>query len=353
MIYRLLDLGSKSDEEFVKEFDKISETATTLVLNRNELHTKSGELLAAGFKIIRPNITNVSLSFNNLYKMPAKELATALPALQGKIITLNLSKNNFGHGSGLDLGLILESIVQGELNLSENDLYALGDDLAEPLARMSKTIIAFDISGNFLFKMPGVQLAKALETMSPSVRILNLSSNDFDRMYGPDFAIALGAISKGVNYVNLSQNNLHQMPIQALGQGLKALTMNITDLNLSDNYLDKMANTNLSKLKGSAPYVRTLYLNQEEVEAMTSLQRKAIGDIFPNLEQVVLLDASGNALTNSENETNQTITLGFKTALAPLANLLGIYSSNALNSSTLNTEQLSAVKEESSLNIYS
>ena len=353
MIYRLLDLGSKSDEEFVKEFDKIPETATTLVLNRNELHTKSGELLAAGFKIIRSNITNVSLSFNNLYKMPAKELSAALPALQGNIGTLNIGKNNFGRSSGSDLALILESVVQDKLILSENDLYLLGDDLAEPLARMSKAIIAFDISGNLLFKMPGVQLAKALETMSSSVRNLNLSSNRFDDMYGLDFVLALGAISKGVSYVNLSQNNLHKMHIQALGEGLKALNKNITDLNLSDNYLDKIANSDLSKLKGSSPCVRTLYLNEKEVEAMTSLQRKALGDIFPNLEQVVLVDTSGNALINSENRTNQTIKLGFKTALAPLANLLGIHSSSALNSSNLITEQLATVKEERTLNSYS
>jgi hypothetical protein len=130
---------------------------------------------------------------------------------------------------------------------------------------------------------------------------LYLGGNDFNYISG-ELDKALAAIPASVTSLDLAMTHFSRKTPDApdkLAQTFKAIPASVTSLNLCYTRLQYLSVEELNKLSNALPGVQTLYLEKEF--AMTPEQRTALKAVFPNVQNIILLD-QGNPLGGTDLE---------------------------------------------------
>lgn len=214
------------------------------------------------------------------------------------------------------------------LNLGLNGLGRKDStELTQAFAAIPMSVAELDLRSNGLCRKNGAELAQAFSALTTNILSLNLRWNNLGKKRGTELAQAFSAIPLSVTILDLCGNNLYKRNGSELTVAFSAISANVTSIDLSFNKLYKLSVNQLILMKDSLQHVQTVRLDYNSVNLMSTEQRAALKNVFPNVKQIILVDNFGKEVAPTIKTTNMVGELGGKTEVPSLLNQCAFFAS--------------------------
>lgn len=200
-------------------------------------------------------------------------------------------------------------------------------EVTQVLAAIPPHVINLDLRSNGLSKRSGSELSQNFTALT-NITSLDLRWNNLGSKRGNELAQAFTALR--ATALGLSGNNLYKRNGAELAQAFSAIPANVTSLDLSFNKFHKISENQLILMKDSLKHVLTLRLDYRSLELMSEDQQVALRNVFPNIQNITLLDDWGKEITPTVQMSNIVIKLGGKTQVSSLINQCSFFAQNKM-----------------------
>ena len=152
----------------------------------------------------------------------------------------------------------------------------------------------------------GSGFIQEFEKIPESTSRLDCSLNDLYKKSVDDLK-AFSKTPRHVEHINLRHNIICAMGVEKLLTLFSSIPSTVESINISENGIDTLDEGRLFALKDPLRNIKTIYLSSSEISKISCSEApeaklRSIGNIFPNVKNVVFINNYGCESINDKND---------------------------------------------------